>query len=83
MYQFVRCLGIYPIGVLVELESGLVGVVTEQAEDDLLRPVLRIMYNAKKRQYVRVKQVELTKMPNDRITHSVSPEKYGIDLSAF
>jgi len=67
----------------VELESGLVGVVVEQAEDDLLRPVLRIMYNAKKRQYVRVKQVELIKMPNDRITRSVSPEKYGIDLSAF
>lgn len=81
--NFIRCLGIYPVGSLVQLQSGLVGIVMEQNETDLLRPDLRIIYNSRFMKYVQVKEVELRKMPEDRIVEAISPDKYNIDLAAF
>ena len=80
--QFVQCLGIYPVGSLVEMESGRVGTVLEQNED-MLRPKLRIIYNAKKKCYVKVVDVDLAKEKNDKILSAVSPKEYNIDLSKF
>ena len=83
VHQFIRCLGIYPIGTLVELESGRVGIVFEQGEQDLLRPTVRVIYHARHKCYLPVKQLDLARHTDDRILYAVSPEKYGIDLGAF
>ena len=80
--HFIRCLGIYPVGSLVELESGLVGIVLEQGSD-LLRPQLRIVYHGKKRRYEKVRDVDLAHNQGDRIVATISPSQYGIDLGAF
>lgn len=80
--HFIRCLGIYPVGSLVELESGLVGIVLEQGKD-LLRPQLRIVYHGRKRRYEKVRDVDLAHNHGDRIVATVSPAQYGIDLAAF
>jgi len=42
---FIRALGIYPVGSLVRLSDGKLAVVVEQQED-LLRPTVRIVYDA-------------------------------------
>lgn len=81
--HFIHCLGIYPVGSLVQLQSGLVGIVMEQNEHDLLRPDLRIIYNSRFEKYVQVKDIKLRKYPQDHIVQSVSPIKYNIDLGAF
>ena len=80
--QFIRCLGIYPIGTLVELDSGNVAIVIEQGEKDLLNPKVRIIYNTHKKGMVPVKELDLSKT-DDRIVKSVSPQDYQIDLAAF
>lgn len=81
--HYIRCLGIYPVGSLVQLKSGLVGIVREQNESDLLRPDLRIIYNSRFEKYVQVKDIQLRKLPDDSIVEAISPEKYNIDLAAF
>ncbi|WJW75399.1 HD-GYP domain-containing protein [Thiohalobacter sp. IOR34] len=80
--HFIRCLGIYPVGSLVELESGRLGIVLEQGED-MLRPQLRIIYSAKKRCYLKVEDIDLAREKSDRILSAVVPSRYGIDLGAF
>ncbi|HFD80422.1 MAG TPA: HD-GYP domain-containing protein [Gammaproteobacteria bacterium] len=80
--HFIRCLGIYPVGSLVELESGLVGIVMEPGED-LLRPKLRIIYHGRKRRYEKVRDIDLARAGSERIVNAVSPADYGIDLGAF
>jgi HD-GYP domain-containing protein (c-di-GMP phosphodiesterase class II) len=46
---FVRCVGIYPVGTLVRLQSGRIGVVIEQHEKSLLTPVVKVFFSARSR----------------------------------
>ena len=82
MINFIHCLGIYPVGSLVEMESGLIGVVQEQHESHLTQPIVKFIYK-KNHGYIYAKTVDLSKEESDRIIKSVSPETYGIDLAAF
>ncbi|MFN7782323.1 MAG: HD-GYP domain-containing protein [Lysobacterales bacterium] len=74
---FVKSIGIYPVGALVRLQSDLLAVVTEQNDDSLLTPKVRIFYNAKKREPVFIRDLDLAS-PNcaDRIAGIESPEAW-------
>lgn len=80
--HFIKCLGIYPVGSLVQLDSGLVGIVMELGED-MLRPQLKIIYNAKKKRYEKIRDMDLTKAENDRVSKTVAPGDFGINLADF
>ncbi|HHJ16208.1 MAG TPA: HD-GYP domain-containing protein [Gammaproteobacteria bacterium] len=80
--HFIRCLGIYPVGSLVEMESGLLGIVMEPGID-LLRPKLRMIYNGKKRRHEKVRDIDLAKVQADRIVAAVNPLDYKIDLGEY
>ncbi|MBI4849481.1 MAG: HD-GYP domain-containing protein [Nitrospirae bacterium] len=81
--QFIRCVGIYPVGSLVRLESGLIGVVVKNGEKNLLHPVVRIVYNAKKDSFIRLPfdldlEQQSGKSGEDRIISCDSPDKFNI-----
>lgn len=80
--HFIRCLGAYPVGSLVQLESGLAGIVTDPGED-MLRPKLRVIYHVFKRRYEKVRDLDLARDKADRIIAALNPLDYAIDLGAF
>lgn len=43
--KFITYLGIYPIGSVVRLRSGAIGVVVRHGEKELLRPVVRVVFD--------------------------------------
>ncbi len=49
MQQFIQLLGIYPVGSMVVLNNGILSVVIEQNSDSLLQPVVRTLYDIKKK----------------------------------
>ena len=80
---YIRSLGIYPVGSVVRLESGRIGVVIENMTDDLLRPIVRVVHDDKKKLRVHPYDVNLSKQGNkgtdDKIVCHESPKKWGFD----
>ncbi|MFN2360469.1 MAG: HD-GYP domain-containing protein [Marinobacter sp.] len=82
--EFIRCVGLYPIGALVLLESGRLGVVVETNEEDQRLPVVRVMYNTRFRLPITVDTLDLSQPgTQDRILRSVDPDEYRIDVRKF
>lgn len=87
VHQFLRTIGIYPVGTLVMLESGRIGVVLEQSAANLLHPLVRVFYDSKRRQYLPPQEIDLSRPVGhgggDRIVGHAVAENWGIDLSRF
>jgi len=78
---FVRTIGIYPVGTLVLLESGHLAVVEEVHHDDLLRPVVRVIFHAGRRQYVAPVEVDLARKVGNhygQIVRAETFERWGL-----
>ncbi len=57
--QFIKCLGIYPIGSVVELNMGHIGIVVSASEKSKLRPILMLVLNSKHEKFPKPKLVNL------------------------
>ena len=57
---FVRSLGIYPIGSLVRLSSGRIGIVVEQSAKSLLAPQIKVFFSTKANARIRSEVVDLS-----------------------
>jgi len=85
--EFMRCVGIYPIGTLVLLESGRLGVVVEPHETSLLTPKVNVFYSTKSQTYIKPETVDLARGlgfgGGDRIVRHEAPEKWQVDPLRF
>jgi putative nucleotidyltransferase with HDIG domain len=84
---FMRCVGIYPVGTLVLLESGRLGVVTEPHETNLLAPTVNVFFSTKSNTYIKPQIVDLSKPlgmgGGDKIVSHESPSKWNVDPMRF
>jgi len=74
---FIRALGIYPVGSLVRLSDGKLAVVVEQQED-LLRPMVRVIYDAVRRYGLPPKDLDLGKV-TQQIESFEEPAEWGLN----
>lgn len=76
---FVKSLGIYPIGSLIRLQSGRVGVVLEQGENSLLQPKVKVFFSTKLQAYIKPKIIDLARLgAHDKIVGREDHKKLGI-----
>lgn len=73
---FVRCVGIYPVGALVRLESGRIGVVVEQSPKSLLTPRVKVFFSARSRLPIPQVVVNLAEQ-SDKIVGRENAEEWG------
>lgn len=80
VHQFIRTIGIYPVGTLVKLESGYLAVVIEQHHEDLLHPIVRAVFNSRSLCYIPPRDYDLSRPGNnDRIVSFEAPSRWRID----
>ncbi|WP_077341546.1 HD-GYP domain-containing protein [Pseudocolwellia agarivorans] len=82
--QFIQCLGLYPIGTLVKLNSGKVGLISRLNKNKPLNPFVRVFYNTRLNQVITMEELDLSKPKyNDQIASCIKPEEFNLDLLKF
>ncbi len=81
--SFIRSIGIYPIGSLVELNTGEVGLVTSVNQSDLIRPNVLVVYGRDRSLYDKPFNVDLKDNINICITGILDPKSYRMNFEAF
>lgn len=83
--KMVRCLGLYPVGSLVELNTGERGIVTAVNPRDALRPTVTLLWDARRQRYATPRTVLLS-VPDAAeprvICQVLDPVAEGYDLAA-
>jgi HD-GYP domain-containing protein (c-di-GMP phosphodiesterase class II) len=87
--MFIQCLGVYPTGSLVELNTGEVGIVLQQNKISRLKPRVMIILNRKKEFNNYFPIINLltdghgkNEQPME-ISRTLEPDSYGINPSEF
>ena len=84
--KFIQCIGIYPVGTLVELTSGEVGIVISVNTTSRLKPKINVILNEKKQPYfpARIVNLEDFKSNDPNNTYAIrdvlAPGTYGISI---
>jgi HD-GYP domain-containing protein (c-di-GMP phosphodiesterase class II) len=85
--RVVRCLGVYPVGSLVELNTGERGVVVAVHPTDALRPSVKIIWDADQQPYPLPLLVDLTMPhphgPERTILRALDPHKENLQIAAY
>ena len=75
---FVKSLGIYPIGSLVKLKSGRLGLVIEQSPKSLLTPSIKVFYSTRSDARIKPEIVDLSRPEcTDKIASREDPAKWN------
>lgn len=82
VYSFIRCMSVYPVGTLLELDNGLLGVVIEANIEAPNKPLLRIFYNLAQKLPEKPVELDLTKDEHE-ILRTWHADELGMDISGF
>ena len=87
--EFVQYLGIYPVGSLVELKNGAVGIVSSANRKRRLQPLVTLVLDAHKQELAQPQLVDLAAIEAVQsqdgyaISRTLEPESYGIDMTRY
>ncbi len=80
--QFIRCLGVYPVGSLVLLSNERLAMVLEQKESPLT-PLVKVFYSVRNSHYLTPRDIDLSVDKTVSIVKAVIASDYKIDVNAF
>jgi cyclic di-GMP phosphodiesterase len=75
---FVKTIGIYPTGTLIKLKSGRLGIVTDQSEQTLLKPKIKVFFSCGSQAPIPPKMLDLSKS-QEEIESIEKPDTWGFD----
>ena len=83
MRAFISTIGIYPVGTLVRLESGRLGVVVELHLTEILKPSVRVFFSTRSNVHIPPQLIDLSRPHgpggSDKIVSHEDPAKWGVD----
>ena len=85
--EFIHAIGVYPVGALVELSSGEVGIVVAQSATRRLRPIVLVLLDQGKNKCPEGQYIDLEETTHQKngskldIIRNLEPNAFGIDRS--
>ncbi|MCA6065260.1 HD-GYP domain-containing protein [Thalassolituus marinus] len=84
VHRFIRSMGIYPVGTLVQLKSERLAVVIEASESHQRTPIVKTVYHARLKQFIRPEVIDLSRpTAQDEIVRAVDPALWKIRVADF
>lgn len=82
--KFIKCMGVYPVGTLVQLSNQRLAIVMQRNPQEPLKSVVKVIYHATQRHYLEVQWLDLAKSGvQESIESTVDPKEFGISLANF
>lgn len=82
--QFVKCIGVHPVGSLVRTTSDKIAMVMGLNEGQPLNPVIKIFYSLRSNHFLTPKDVDLSaNHVDEEIQSAVRPEDFKINYEKF
>lgn len=82
--EFIKCMGIHPVGTLVKMKSNKLGIVIKSNPVSPISPCVNVFYSVGNKCYIEPKIIDLAAPGcNDEIDKSVRPEEFKLDMLKF
>ena len=86
--SFIQCLGIYPVGSTLELNSGEIGIVISASPENRLYPKMLLVKEERNKFYDPPKIINLSQFKDREdnrydIKNMIQPEHVGVDLKRY
>lgn len=78
--HFIRCVGVFPVGTLVQLESKKLAVVKERNNANPINPKVHSFYSVKLNHFLNAQEIDLNDS-NDAIVKGVRAEDFNLDMN--
>ncbi len=82
--SFIHCMSVYPVGTLVELDSGKLGLVISVRSETSSTPIVRCFYNLRHRHHEKPFEIDLASKQNKiKIVGTEDPQDYEFNINDF
>lgn len=81
--EFIRCMGVYPVGSLVLLSSKHLAVVEGKTPGDPTHPKVNVFYDLENKKFENPVHIDLAKVSNDEIVKCTRPDDFDLDMGSI
>jgi len=78
--EFIKCVGTFPVGSLVQLNSKKLAIVEQRNDGDITNPKVRSFYSVKLNHFLNTQDIDLTDT-EDFIVKGVRAEDFDLDMN--
>ncbi len=78
--QFIRCMGVYPVGSVVQLESNRLAIVESHNPKDPIRPLVKPFYHLKPDHFEVGQKIDLATVTDDLIVKCVRADDFNLNM---
>ena len=79
--SFIKCLGVYPVGSLVRLNSNKLAMVEKVNQDNPIKPLVRAFFSLKQNVFVEAKDIDLALDESHQIEQGVRADEFDLDMN--
>lgn len=79
--QFIKCLGVYPVGSLVKLDSEKLAIVEKVNKDNPIKPVVKVFFSLKQNTFLEAKDIDLALDETQQIEQGVRADDFDLDMN--